>query len=63
MEKAIEELRKKCVKGGEEGGRTTANGLLGIKVADDGSRGAIVEINIETTSPPRTKSSLPLWLR
>ena len=49
MEKAIEELRKKsALKAAKKAGRTTANGLLGIKVADDGSRGAIVEINIET---------------
>ena len=49
MEKAIEELRKKsALKAAKKAGRTPANGLLGIKVADDGSRGAIVEINIET---------------
>ena len=49
MEKAIEELRKKsALKAAKKAGRTTANGLLGIEVADDGSRGAIVEINIET---------------
>lgn len=49
MEKAIEELRKKsALKAAKKAGRTTANGLLGIKVADDGTRGAIVEINIET---------------
>lgn len=49
MEKAIEELRKKsALKAAKKAGRTTANGLLGMKVADDGSRGAIVEINIET---------------
>ena len=49
MEKAIEELRKKsALKAAKKAGRTTANGLLGIKVADDGSRGVIVEINIET---------------
>jgi elongation factor Ts len=49
MEKAIEELRKKsALKAAKKAGRTTANGLLGIKVAEDGSRGAIVEINIET---------------
>lgn len=49
MERAIEELRKKsALKAAKKAGRTTANGLLGIKVADDGSRGAIVEINIET---------------
>lgn len=49
LEKAIEELRKKsALKAAKKAGRTTADGLLGIKVAEDGSRGAIVEINIET---------------
>ena len=49
MEKAIEELRKKsALKAAKKAGRTTANGLLGIHVAADGTRGAIVEINIET---------------
>mgnify|MGYP001322582223 FL=1 len=49
MEKAIEELRKKsALKAAKKAGRTTANGLLGIHVAEDGTRGAIVEINIET---------------
>lgn len=49
LEKAIEELRKKsALKAAKKSGRTTADGLLGIKVAADGSRGAIVEVNIET---------------
>ena len=49
MEKAIEELRKKSsLKAAKKAGRTTANGLLGMHVAADGTRGAIVEINIET---------------
>jgi elongation factor Ts len=49
MEKAIEELRKKSsLKAAKKSGRTTANGLLGVKVAEDGSKAALVEINIET---------------
>ena len=49
MERAIEELRKKsALKAAKKAGRTAAHGLLGVKVADDGTRGAIVEINIET---------------
>ncbi|MEM7097050.1 MAG: translation elongation factor Ts [Pseudomonadota bacterium] len=49
LEKAIEELRKSsALKAAKKAGRTTADGLLGIKVAEDGSRGALVEINIET---------------
>ena len=49
LEKAIEELRKSsALKAAKKAGRTTADGLLGVKVAPDGSKGAIVEINIET---------------
>jgi elongation factor Ts len=49
MEKAIEELRKKSsLKAAKKSGRTTANGLLGIKVAGNGSRASLVEVNIET---------------
>ncbi|XOV82067.1 MAG: translation elongation factor Ts [bacterium] len=49
LEQAIEELRKSsALKAAKKSGRTTADGLLAIKVADDGSRGAIVEVNIET---------------
>lgn len=49
IELAIDGLRKRsALKAAKKAGRTTANGLLGVKVADDGSRGAMVEINIET---------------
>jgi elongation factor Ts len=49
LEQAIEELRKKsALKAAKKAGRTTADGLLAIKVAEDGSRGALVEVNIET---------------
>ena len=49
LDKAIEELRKKsALKAAKKAGRTTADGLLAIRVADDGSRGAIIEVNIET---------------
>jgi elongation factor Ts len=49
MELAIEELRKSsALKAAKKSGRTTADGLLGIKVSDDGSKGALVEVNIET---------------
>lgn len=49
MDQAIEDLRKKSsLKAAKKAGRTAANGLLGIKVADDGSRMALVEVNIET---------------
>jgi elongation factor Ts len=49
MELAIEELRKKsALKAAKKAGRTTADGLLGVRVADDGKRAALVEVNIET---------------
>lgn len=49
MDLAIEELRKKSVlKAAKKSGRITANGLLGLKLSEDLSRAAIVEINIET---------------
>ncbi len=49
MDKAIEDLRKKSsLKAAKKAGRTAANGLLGVKVAADGTRMAMVEVNIET---------------
>ncbi len=49
MEKAIEELRKKsALKAAKKAGRTTANGLLGVKVAEDSRSIAMAEVNIET---------------
>ncbi len=49
MEKAIEDLRKKsALKAAKKAGRTAANGLLGMKASPDGSRIALVEVNIET---------------
>ena len=49
IERAIEELRKSSsLKAAKKAGRTAANGLLGVMVAEDCSLGAIVEVNIET---------------
>ncbi len=49
MEAAIEALRKSsALKAAKKSGRTTADGLLGIKVAEDGKKGTVVEVNIET---------------
>jgi elongation factor Ts len=49
MEGAIEALRKSsALKAAKKSGRTTADGLLGIRVAEDGRRGVLVEVNIET---------------
>ncbi|MEM1432783.1 MAG: translation elongation factor Ts [Pseudomonadota bacterium] len=49
MEKAIEDLRKSsALKAAKKAGRTTAEGLLGLRIGDDGKRGAMIEVNIET---------------
>ena len=49
MELAIENLRKSsALKAAKKADRTAADGLLGLKVADDGKSAALVEINIET---------------
>jgi len=49
MDLAIENLRKSsALKAEKKAGRTAADGLLGVKVADDGKTAALVEINIET---------------
>ena len=49
MDLAIDNLRKSsAVKAAKKAGRTAAEGLLAVKVADDGKRAAMVEINIET---------------
>ena len=49
MDQAIEDLRKKSsLKAAKKAGRTAANGLLGLKSSEDGTRIALVEVNIET---------------
>lgn len=49
MELAIDNLRKSsAVKAAKKADRTAADGLLGLKVAADGKKAAMVEINIET---------------
>ena len=49
MELAISELRKSsALKAAKKAGRTAADGLLGLAVSDDGTRAAMVEVNIET---------------
>ncbi|MCZ6618793.1 MAG: translation elongation factor Ts [Gammaproteobacteria bacterium] len=49
VEQAIDELRKKsALKAAKKAGRTTAHGLLGVKISTDGKRAAMVEINCET---------------
>lgn len=49
LDQAIEELRKNSVlKAARKAGRIAAQGLLGMRVAADGRRAALVEINAET---------------
>jgi elongation factor Ts len=49
MEKAIEDLRKASgLKAAKKAGRTAAEGLVLIRVAEDGSLGALIEVNSET---------------
>jgi len=49
IEKAIEDLRKESgLKAAKKAGRTAAEGLVLTKIADDGSYGAMVEVNSET---------------
>lgn len=56
MERAIEDLRKSsALKAAKKAGRTAADGLLGLKIAADGKRAAMVEINIETDFAARNE--------
>ncbi len=56
IDSAIEQLRKKsALKAARKAGRTTAEGLLGLRVADDGKRAALVEVNIETDFAARNE--------
>ena len=49
MDRAIDDLRKSsALKAAKKSARTAADGLLGLRLADDGSYGVLVEINIET---------------
>lgn len=49
IEKAIEELRKTSgMKAAKKAGRTAADGVVAIRVAEDASFGAMVEVNSET---------------
>jgi len=49
IEKAIEELRKSSgMKAAKKAGRTAADGVVTVRVADDASYGVILEVNSET---------------
>ncbi len=62
LDAAIEKLRKDgAMKAEKKSGRTAAEGLLGHRIADDGSYGVIVEINIETDFAARNEKFIA-WL-
>ena len=56
IEAAIDQLRRKsALKAEKRAGRTAAEGLLGLRVAEDGKRAAMVEVNIETDFAARNE--------
>ena len=64
MEMAIEGLRKSsALKAAKKADRTAAEGLLGMRVADDGSYAVLVEVNIETDFAARNEKFLAFLQR
>ena len=56
IDKAIDKMRKDgALKAAKKAGRTAAEGLLAARIADDGSRGVLVEVNIETDFAARNE--------
>jgi len=56
MDQAIEVLRRSsALKAAKKADRTAAEGLLGLRVADDGSHAVLVEVNIETDFAARNE--------
>ena len=59
IELAIEELRKSSgMKAAKKAGRTAADGVVAVRVADDNSYGVIVEVNSETDFVARDEGFL-----
>ena len=59
VEKAIEELRKSSgMKAAKKAGRIAADGVVAIRVADDASFAAMVEVNSETDFVARDEGFL-----
>ncbi|MFQ3199815.1 MAG: elongation factor Ts [Zhongshania sp.] len=59
IELAIEEMRKSSgLKAAKKAGRTAADGVVSIKIAEDGSYGVAVEVNSETDFVARDTSFL-----
>ena len=56
MDQAVEVLRRSsALKAAKKADRTAAEGLLGLRVADDGSSAVLVEVNIETDFAARNE--------
>jgi elongation factor Ts len=59
VEKAIEELRKSSgMKAAKKAGRTAADGVVAVRVSEDGSYATLVEINSETDFVARDENFL-----
>ena len=59
VEKAIEELRKSSgMKAAKKAGRTAAEGVVAVRLSDDGAYGVIVEVNTETDFAARDENFL-----
>jgi elongation factor Ts len=59
VEKAIEELRKSSgMKAAKKAGRTAADGVVAVKLAEDGSYGVMLEVNSETDFAARDEGFL-----
>lgn len=59
IDMAIEEMRKNSgMKAAKKAGRTAAEGVVAIKVADDGSYGLMIEVNSETDFAARDEGLL-----
>lgn len=57
MESAIENLRKTSgMKAAKKAGRTASDGLVQVKISDDGRLGVIVEVNCETDFAARDQN-------
>ena len=59
INQAIENLRKASgLKAEKKAGRTAAEGVVAVKVADDASYGVVVEVNTETDFAARNEDYL-----
>lgn len=59
VEQAIEDLRKSSgMKAAKKAGRTAADGVVAIKIADDNSYGVMIEVNSETDFVARDEGFL-----